>query len=265
MIASFEKIDDIAVLISEIADTTKLLSLNASILAAQAGEQGEGFSVVAEEIRKLAENTERNTKEINATIKEIKENVENLVKTQKKNFSQIEKSHRFISEAGVIFEGILKISTDSSNRALFIEKAMDEQAISIKDISNSISTISHRMEEISKASAQQQTRTTEILKGLEKMKDVAKQLNKAACEQVEGARHITTTGEDILQQVKLITRSVENVRTDISNINSQVEAIVNVAEGNVKLVRKIKEESHILSDNVENLDREVSKFRINSL
>ena len=82
---SSEKIDEIVQVIAEVADETKLLALNAAILSAQAGEHGKGFSVVADEIGRLAERTAKNTKEIAAIIEEVKGYINNVAAARGKD------------------------------------------------------------------------------------------------------------------------------------------------------------------------------------
>ena len=101
-----QQIHSIVNTIGEIADQTNLLALNAAIEAARAGEQGRGFAVVADEVRKLAERTSLSTQEITGTIAKIQASTEISVKNMQEGVASVDKGVAMANEAGVALQEI---------------------------------------------------------------------------------------------------------------------------------------------------------------
>lgn len=135
---SSDKINQIVSVIKEIAEQTNLLSLNASIEAARAGEYGRGFSVVAEEIRKLAEKTGHSTKEVSKMIKEIQYQADEANLAMQKVTEKVLEAISFSKESGGNLENILSSSEQLLERISQIAAASEEQSITNKQISESI-------------------------------------------------------------------------------------------------------------------------------
>lgn len=112
------KVDVIVTLISGIAEQTKLLSLNAAIEAAKAGEHGKGFSIVANEIRKLAEQTSKSAEQIKGLVYEIQHDINSCILAVQSGHASVKDGNLFVDEAGNEFSSIttsIKQVTDKIN------------------------------------------------------------------------------------------------------------------------------------------------------
>lgn len=258
---SSEKIDEIIKIIDEVADSTKLLSLNASILSAQAGEYGKGFGVVADEIGRLAGRTAGHTKEIAFIIASVKEGIERVVQGQHKTAHLIEIGSELLNNVDSIFENIQRTSAESADQAVFIERATEEQAKAIQEISSSIESVFHRMEEIAKASEYQRQGGVQILKGVERIKEMATGLENSTAEQTKGVEIIAGAVETILAEVERIKKAMDELRKGGSEIMTRITAIREVAQRNLELSRHLKEDTERFEGVVETLKRDINRFR----
>ncbi len=138
-----KQIGQIVGVINEIADQTNLLALNAAIEAARAGEQGRGFAVVADEVRKLAERTTGATKEIASMITTIQAESEEAIRSMHTGAGEVEHGIRLADAAGQALERIVVSSGRSVDTVQQIAAASEEQSATSEQIARSVEAISN--------------------------------------------------------------------------------------------------------------------------
>ena len=138
---SSNQIGEIIGVIDDIADQTNLLALNAAIEAARAGEQGRGFAVVADEVRKLAERTSKATKEITQMIQSIQTETKSAVEAMESGTKQVELGVESTTQAGTSLHEIIKTSEQVGDMVMLIATAATEQASASDEINGNIEQI----------------------------------------------------------------------------------------------------------------------------
>jgi methyl-accepting chemotaxis protein len=162
---SSEQIGKIIAVIDDIADQTNLLALNAAIEAARAGEQGRGFAVVADEVRKLAERTTKATKEIASMIESIQAETKNAVQAMEKGTREVQVGVDKTTASGAALGEIIKVSEQVGDMISQIATAAVEQSSASEQINANVSQISSSTHE-SSATAEQMAKACQDLSSL---------------------------------------------------------------------------------------------------
>jgi methyl-accepting chemotaxis protein len=149
-----QKIGSIINTVDEIAETTNLLALNASIEASKAGESGRGFQVVASEIRKLAEQSKRSVADIAAIISEIQNATNSTVMATEEGTKGVDIGVELINKAGSLMEESIASLEDNLNAAQQILAANKQQTIGIEQITQAITNVNIVIKQVSAGTAQ---------------------------------------------------------------------------------------------------------------
>ncbi len=159
---AIQRIGDITNTIKDIAEQTNLLALNAAIEAARAGEQGRGFAVVADEVRKLAERTASSTTDISHTVNEIQSTTANAVSSMNLAVKEVEEGITLMKASGKNLDQITATSGHVTDMAQHIAAAAKQQSVASEDVARNMEKISALIEE-NTGSAQAAWKATESL------------------------------------------------------------------------------------------------------
>ena len=137
--------------ISDIADQTNLLALNAAIEAARAGEAGRGFAVVADEVRKLAEKTMTATKEVETAITGIQDGTKHHIVSVQQAVEAIEEASGLAKRSGDALQGIVSLVATTSDQVQAIATASEEMSATSEEMSRAVESISRTSQETASA------------------------------------------------------------------------------------------------------------------
>ena len=164
-----DEIYTIVQVIKEIADQTNLLALNAAIEAARAGEQGRGFAVVADEVRKLAERTSQSTRVIAEIVGNIQGGTKNAVSSMETGVNQVNQGVGLAGQAG---DAINHISTGAQR----VSQAVNDISAAIKEQSIASNDIARNVERVAQMSDENHTAVQEVALSAHNLENLAEEL-----------------------------------------------------------------------------------------
>lgn len=192
-----QKIGEIVQVIDEIAEQTNLLALNAAIEAARAGEQGKGFAVVADEVRKLAERSSKATKEIAELITDIQKGTRAAVESMEVGTKEVEEGVSLAEEAGQALQGIVAGVREVGENVNRIMSFINEVLSSSQEVARAVSNVA--------AITQQNTAATE------EMSASAQQVNSSMQSVAAISEENAASTEQVSASTQILTASVEEI------------------------------------------------------
>ena len=252
-----EEIGKILGVIVEVTERTNLLALNASILAAQAGEYGKGFAVVAEEIKALADRTAGSAQDIAKLVSAVQKETKEAVTAMSESLTAVNEGVRRSQAAEVALNKILASSSRSAEMATMIERAMSEQARGIKQVSEAITNVKQMTEQIAGATQAQSKGTEMILHAAEEMRDIARRVKIATTEQERGGKQIAVAAENVTMRAGKIAAGTWEQQQAIQQILGSMERIKGLPhhtmkqmEGMGSAIKNLGEQSDLLRQEI---------------
>ncbi len=255
-------IEKILKVIKNVTEQTNLLSLNAAILAAQAGEYGKSFSVVADEIRGLSDRTAASTKEISSIIKTIQSEIADAVNAINSSMNRAGESHTLVYKSGEDMARALEAAQSSTPMAEAIERATEEQAKGLKQISLAVENVRKMMDHIAKATQEQQKGTAHLLDNVSDIKDAADIVKHGAKEEASGIKIVSKNlelADERIKQIGEATASYQKVNERTAAAMEQMRAI---GITTVKDVEEVSISLTTLFNEIELLKKEMLAFKV---
>jgi len=257
-----QAIGQILKVIDEVTDQTGLLALNAAILASQAGEHGKGFSVIAEEIKELAERTAASTQEIAGLIAAVQKDTEETVQAMGKGLKAVVDGADLVSVTRDVLGQVVESSQQSSKTAELIKRTTAEQARGLSQITEAVVGITNQIEHISQAMQEQRRGSEQISKAAEKMREITHRVQYATNEQTTGSKQITGAVESVTTQAAQIARSTSEQKQGAGQISTAVASIQKITVESVDLSIEIDIAMQALRERADELRTALGKFTL---
>jgi len=257
-----DEIGKILNVIDDVADQTNLLALNAAILASKAGEHGKGFTIVADEIKNLAERASVSTNEIASMIRSVQEVTKSSIRMASDGIQTVERGLLLVKDVNTALQDISESSRESTEMARAIQRATAEESIVIKQITSAVGSMTEQTDTISRAIQEQSKGSRFIIEATERVKELSSQVKNATSEQKDGSKQISQVIENVTDQASQIASATGKQKEKSIAMVMAMEKILN-STGN--LIQASKEMNTVISslkDEADNLLGELHKFKV---
>lgn len=220
-----DRIGEILEVIDSVVEQTNLLSLNASIIAAQAGEHGRGFAVVAGEIRELADRTKLSTKEIDGIIHSLQTQVEQGSVAIQRALQTVERGVTLSDQSGVILQKIVASIQDAQSMVSTLAEATVTQTQNSLAVAQATERITEKIEDLYATAATQANDSAHLAEMIDLLKQITEHIDRSALQQL----HET---ESIVREIHRI-QGIAKRNAKMTHDLAESSGVIGVVENNL--------------------------------
>ena len=257
-----EEIVKIVTVIGAIADQTTLLALNAAILAAQIGEKGTGFAVVAAEMKDLARKTAGSTKEIAALIAAVRNEVKGSVASMHEALGAVHEGTALSGEIADSFAAILRNARSSTEMSLSIERTTGEQARIAALVSGSVGQVRAMARRVAQAISEQMDVINFIAQATEKIRDASLEVRLTSDRQTKTSAMISKAVGEISERSRQIAQAINTQKIGAGRICRAIEEIREIPTQSKDIAFGVNRTLHEVVKDVELIGFEMAGFKL---
>lgn len=255
-------IGQVLTVIGEVTNQLKLLSLNAQIIAAQAGVHGQGFAVVANEMRQLSERTVNSTLEIEGIVTLLQEEINGVVRGAGDAMRVVGENNRVVQQTAEVFKETLGASQRAAEISRKIERSSIEQTRGLELVVHATEQVRSRIFEVNRATDEQEKSTAYLLRNLSPIRDGMEMTLRATQEQVRSARLIADNIELANRKTVDISAAAQEQQAVNQQILAATEDLLGMAAETSGQVQGNARVLQALNDEIALLQGEMEQFRI---
>jgi len=257
-------IGSILSVIDEIAEQTNLLALNSAIIAAQAGEHGKGFAIVAGEIKGLANRTRQSTMEIASLIEGVQEETAKAVTAIRQTEGKVSEGEVLSRRSGEALGKIVAGVQMAATRANEIARATVEQAYGSQIINSAMKHVAEMVEHIARSCQESSKTNKSIMNAVERMKSFTSQVNISAANQQQVGADIANSTDRMAKDLKTINLAC-NEQSDWSmQIVQSIDNVKESTQSNLESAKMMEKGVENLLAQIEKLRREIKQVQISN-
>lgn len=243
-----DQVDQVIEVIRNLAERTKLLSINASIIASEAGEHGRAFAVVAHEVKDLAQSTAGAISEISIVVAGLKEGFAQTVSTIQRGQRDVDEGARMAQNAVGLLRSIPEVVHRASTRNAEIVSRAHRQAERGAQVEEIVARVSTALGQVSELLAQQISRNERILALFGHIHTLSDQVSGSA-------REHTTASSDVSQAMERISGDFKSVAQRVRDETQRLQEVTRLSEAAVRSTEESRQRAERLAGVIDELHR----------